>query len=259
MPILPEHKEILLAKSDSKTLPEWIEFFNNQYTKNQIYSFCYHNNCSIKKLSQSEKSIIQGQNSRKYNINQDYFKTWSSNMAYMFGFWCADGCIYGGRMFDITVGKKDKYIIKKFAEELGYEGPIYDYVDKQASRINFSCKVIYDDIIALGGCENNSLILKFPKIPKQYLSDFIRGYFDGDGCIMNLKGGRINSAFTSDSKEFLDQLLVILKTEAGVEGGSYDISSKSLRFGKRDSIRIGKYMYQNNPELFLIRKQEKFL
>ena len=259
MPILPEHKEILFAKSDSKTLPEWIEFFNNQYTKNQIYSFCYHNGCPIKKLSQSEKSIIQGQNSRKYNINKDYFKTWSSNMAYMFGFWCADGCIYGGRMFDITVGKKDKYIIKKFAEELGYEGPIYDYVDKQASRINFSCKTIYNDIIALGGCENKSLILKFPKIPKQYLSDFIRGYFDGDGCIMNLKGGRINSTFTSGSKEFLDQLLVILKTEAGVEGGSYDISSKSLRFGKRDSIKIGKYIYRNNPELFLIRKQKKFL
>ena len=259
MPILPEHKEILFAKSDSKTLPEWIEFFNNQYTKNQIYSFCYHNGCPIKKLSQSEKSIIQGQNSRKYNINQDYFKTWSSNMAYMFGFWCADGCIYGGRMFDITVGKKDKYIIKKFAEELGYEGPVYDYVDKQASRINFSCKTIYDDIIALGGCENKSLILKFPKIPEQYLSDFIRGYFDGDGCIMNLKGGRINSTFTSGSKEFLDQLLVILKIEAGVDGGSYDISSKLLRFGKRDSIKIGKYIYRNNPELFLIRKQKKFL
>ena len=76
---------------------------------------------------------------------------------------------------------------------------------------------------------------------------------------MNLKGGRINSTFTSGSKEFLDQLLVILKTEAGVEGGSYDISSKSLRFGKRDSIKIGKYIYRNNPELFLIRKQKKFL
>lgn len=259
MPILPEHEEVLLAKSDSKTLPEWVEFFNNKYTKSQIYSFCYHNNRIIKKLSQSEKSIIQGQNARKYNINQNYFKTWSSNMAYMFGFWCADGCIYNGRMFDITVGKKDKYIIKKFAEELGYEGPIYDYVDRQASRINFSCKVVYDDIVALGGCENKSLVLTFPNIPKQYLSDFIRGYFDGDGCIMNLKGGRINSTFTSGSKKFLDELLLVLKTEAGVEGGSYDASSQSLKFGKKDSIKIGKYIYQNDPELFLMRKKEKFL
>ena len=49
MPMLPEHKEILLAKSDSKTLPQWVEFFDNKYTKNQIYSFCYHNNRIIKK------------------------------------------------------------------------------------------------------------------------------------------------------------------------------------------------------------------
>ena len=37
---------------------------------------------------------IGNQNGRKYHINQDYFKIWSRNMAYIFGFWCADGCIY---------------------------------------------------------------------------------------------------------------------------------------------------------------------
>lgn len=258
MPILPEHKEILLTESQSKTLPEWVDFFSNIYTKSQIYSFCHRNNKLIKKLTQSEKSMIQSANSRKYHINQDYFKTWSRNMAYIFGFWCADGCIYKGRMFDITIHKKDKYIIKKIAEELEYEGILYDYVDRQAARLNFSCKVIYDDLIALGGCENKNNILQFPKVPKEYLPDFIRGYFDGNGSIMNLKGGRINSAFTSGSKNFLDSLLIILKEKAGVEGGSYDASSKSLKFGKKDSLKIGKYIYQNNPELFLMRKQEKF-
>lgn len=255
MPILPEHKEILLAQSSSKTLPEWIEFFDNQYTKSQIYSFCYHNNIIVKKLSQPD----QNQEVKKYNINQDYFKTWSCNMAYMFGFWCANGCIYSGKLFDITVGKKDKYIIKKFAEELGYEGSIYDYVDRQIARINFSCKTIYDDIVDLGGYENKNLILKFPNVPQQYLSDFIRGYFDGSGQITNLKGGRINTTFTSGNKQFLDELLTILQQEAGVDGGSYDASNKSLRFGKKDSIKIGKYIYQNNPELFLMRKKEKFI
>ena len=189
MPILPEHKELLLAESQSKTLPEWVDFFNKSYTKSQIYSFCHINNKLIKKLSQSEKSIIQSENSRKYHINQDYFKTWSPNMAYIFGFWCADGCIYNGRLFDITVHKKDKYIIKKIAEELAYEGVLYDYVDRQAARLNFSCKVIYDDLVALGGCENKSDVLQFPQVPQQYLSDFIRGYFDGNGCIMNLQQG----------------------------------------------------------------------
>ena len=73
MPILPEHKELLSSQSESKTLPEWVEFFDSQYTKNQIYSFCYHNNKAIKKISANDKSKIQSENGRKYNINLCYF------------------------------------------------------------------------------------------------------------------------------------------------------------------------------------------
>lgn len=259
MPILPEHKEILRAQSANRTLPEWMEYFDNQYTKNMIYSYCYHNGFIIKKLSQQEKSKIQSANVRKYHINQDYFKTWSHNMAYILGLWFADGCIYKGKIFDITLHSKDKYILKQVAKELEYEGNLYDYVDRQAARLNFSCVIIYNDIIKLGGCENKSKVVEFPEVPKEYLSDFIRGYFDGDGCVMQLKGNRLNSAFTSGSKKFLDKLLDILKTEAGIEGGSYDPSSLSLRFGKRDTIRLGQYMYKNNPELFLLRKKNKFI
>ena len=258
MAILPEHKEILLTQSESKTLPEWVQYFEGQYTKSQIYSYCYHNGYMIKKLSQSEKSKIQSQNSRKWHINADYFKTWSSNMAYTLGLWFADGCIYGDKMFDITLHAKDKYILKQIAKELEYEGQLYDYVDRQAARLNFSCVVIYDDIKKLGGTECKSKSMHFPEIPKEYLHDFIRGYFDGDGSIMLLKNNRVNSAFTSGSKVFLDSLLQILQSEAGVEGGSYDPSSQSLRFGKKDTKRIGEFMYKNDPELFLLRKREKF-
>lgn len=259
MPILQEHKDILLTESETRTLPEWVSYFDNQYTKSQIYSFCYHNKKIIKKLPQAEKSQIQSQNARKYHINQDYFKTWSSNMAYILGLWFADGCIYKGKIFDITLHNKDKYILKQVAKELEFEGSLYDYVDRQAARINFSCVVIYNDIVSLGGCENKSMVVEFPKVPNEFLPDFIRGYFDGDGSIMQIKGNRLNSAFTSGSKKFLDQLLEILKKEAGIEGGSYDPSSYTLRFGKKDTIRLGKYMYKNNPELFLKRKKDKFI
>lgn len=259
MPILPEHKEILLSKSNSKTLPEWYEFFGHQYSKNQIYSFCCHNHKEIKKPNSQMKSVVQSNKFRKYNINQDYFKVWTHNMAYVLGLWYADGCIYGGKMFDITLHKKDKYILKKIAEELKYEGPLYDYVDRQSVRINFSCKVIYNDIIILGGTEQESFTVKFPQVPKEYLSDFIRGYFDGNGCVMNLKNNRLNSAFTCGNGQFLRTLLRVLKEEAGIEGGSFDDSCYSLKFGKRDTIRLGDYIYKNDPELFLLRKRQKFI
>ena len=258
MPILQEHKELLLSQSESKTLLEWYQFFDYKYSKNQIYSFCYRNNKKIKKLDKNIKSQIQSENARKYNINQDYFKTWSHNMAYILGFWYADGCIYGGKMFDITLHKKDKYIIKKIAQELDYQGPILDYVDRQACRINFSCKVIYNDLIALGGTERKSKTLQFPNIPIEFLPDFIRGYFDGDGSVYNVKGKRINTNFACGSNKFLQSLLQLLKKEAEIEGGSISIANQSLTFGKKDSIKLGNYIYQNNPELYLLRKYEKF-
>lgn len=258
MPILPEHREILLTQSGSKTLPEQAEYFNHQCDKKVISDFIYHHKLKPKKISPQEISKIQSVNARKWHINQDYFKTWSHNMAYILGLWFADGCIYGGKIFDITLHAKDKYILKRIAEELEYEGPLQDYVDRQAARINFSCVVIYNDIIALGGSERKSLTIDFPNVPEEYLSDFIRGYFDGDGCAMRLKRGRFNTAFTCGSKIFLDRLWTILKEKAGVEGGSYDASYMSLKFGKRDSIKIGEYIYKDNPELFLLRKRKKF-
>lgn len=258
MPILPEHKELLSTQSESKTLPEWYNYFDQQYTKSMLYCYCHRNGYKFKTRIKEEISKQQSINSRKYHINQNYFKTWSSKMAYILGLWFADGCIYGGKMFDITLHAKDKYLLKQIAKELEYEGNLYDYVDRQAARLNFSCIVIYNDIVSLGGTECKSNTMTFPNIPEEYLSDFIRGYFDGDGSIMLLKNKRVNSAFTSGSKIFLDSLWEILKKYAGVEGGSYDPSCKSIKFGKRDTQRIGDFIYKNNPELFLLRKQEKF-
>jgi hypothetical protein len=40
------------------------------------------------------------------------------------------------------------------------------------------------DLTRLGAVKNKSLILEFPQfITPKLLSHFIRGYFDGDGCI----------------------------------------------------------------------------
>jgi len=45
-------------------------------------------------------------------FNQNFFKQWSANMAYILGFWFVSGTIYKERSFEITVSAKDKYILK---------------------------------------------------------------------------------------------------------------------------------------------------
>jgi hypothetical protein len=173
-------------------------------------------------------------------------------MAYVLGLWYAAGHIYGDKIFDITLRAKDKYIIKQVARELNYKGELYDGVDKQAARINFSCVVIYRDIVALTNER------KFPDVPEEYLSDFIRGFFDGKGEVTRIKGNRINTSFIYTDKAFLMTLAQILRIKANVKKGSYDSSSESIKFGTKDSLKIGNYIYKDNPELFLLRKRKKF-
>lgn len=43
---------------------------------------------------------------RKYDITEDYFKTWSNNMAYILGFIAADGVIQ--KKTNVSVSHKKK-------------------------------------------------------------------------------------------------------------------------------------------------------
>ena len=54
--------------------------------------------------------------------------------------------------------------------------------------LNFRSKILVEDLIKWGCNPNKSLILTFPKfISENLLNHFIRGYFDGDGCVWNGK------------------------------------------------------------------------
>ena len=266
MAITQEHKNILIAHSDERTASDWVEYFDGKYNAQQIQRFCKSVGCTLGKVSRRKKSPdeIISRPSVVYNANQrwrvkyNYFAKWSANMAYVLGFWFANGCIYRSRMFDITVPVTDKSILEKIAEELKYPCELYDEVDRQFARINFSCEAIFRDIVALVGKECKSTEIKFPQVPEEYLPDFIRGYFDGNGSVMISKNNKLGCAFTSGSKQFLTELLKILHSKAYAFGGTYDAATCSLIFTGEDSKNIGIYMYKNNPQLFLLRKQKKF-
>ena len=47
---------------------------------------------------------------RKYAVNDDYFKEWSHDMAYILEFWWADGCIYKN---EFSIAQKKQISIGK--------------------------------------------------------------------------------------------------------------------------------------------------
>lgn len=172
-------------------------------------------------------------------------KNWTSEKAYIFGLCMANGSIQEDNIISIYVKKKDKYIIKKIANKLGYKERLQDPNNKQIFKISFILK-------------SDKLFSEFLNIPSNYLPDFIRGYFDGKGEIKKIKNNRLNISLSSNNLIFLQELLELLKKEANIERGSIDLKKGKLFFGTKDSIKLGEYMYKNNPELFLLRKRQKF-
>ena len=128
---------------------------------------------------------------------------------------------------------------------------------------------IYNDLFKLGLYQNKSLTVEFPKIPKKYLSHFVRGYFDGDGCIYferrKGKSGqlivkRIRTIFTSGSNNFLKIMNNVL-IDLGIENGKLYLSKRSyqLVYNNKDSIKIFKLMYSNaGLNSFFMRKFKIF-
>jgi intein/homing endonuclease len=115
--------------------------------------------------------------------------------AYWLGFIYADGYIETeSNRFGIGISIKDYGHLVKFNSFMKYLGNnIKTKISKQKYKgelkekeICFwrvSDKHLKESLIKQGCFEKKSLILEFPKIPAKLVKHFIRGYFDGDGCV----------------------------------------------------------------------------
>jgi hypothetical protein len=205
--------------------------------------------------------------SRKYNINDDFFKTWSHDMAYILGFWWADGSMsIKGNNYRFSLCQKDKYILESILDAMEcHPKPIRPY--NNCYIFSIASKSIVTDIMSLGGTPKKSLLTKFPPIPTQYLNDFIRGIFDGDGSIFfSTHNNGYLSKITCGCKEFISELHNVLKQNIiGLSGSINKVNPTigkaniySIQFGLKDTMMLGSYLYSTPSSLRLIRKYDLF-
>ena len=202
-------------------------------------------------------NVKGGYSSRKHNVNNDFFSEWNLRSAYVFGFWMADGCMKDHRRFSIYQHQNDSYILKNMLYAMNSSYPIY--LDRECSYIDISSEKICKDIVLLGGCKAKSKIIEFPAtLPDKYFFDFIRGFFDGDGCITYDKNSKKHMSYiTSASSVFLKGIKREMY-DRGIEG---IINNQcSIKFNAKNTVKLGKNMYHEDiGDLFLKRKYDKFL
>ena len=251
-------------------------YHKNGYEK--VLEFLPHRN---KRGIQSRASKL---GIRYLTYNKYYFsKIDSPTKAYWLGFLYADGYTTKDDRWGIELKYDDKKHIENLLMEIEYSG-----LPKERNRNGFkSCslliknKIMTESLIRLGVIPNKTETLKFPAtdiLSKEYYSDFIRGFFDGDGCISynyitQPRKDRGNKIYTRLNKEinivcksnsFVADLLNILKDNGINLNWNINKRDDNLNVIKTSSMseieKFYKYIYQNsNISNRLKRKYEKFL
>lgn len=212
----------------------------------------------------------------KREVDHNFFSEWNSDMSYVLGFFAADGSMIrnnrGAHFIEFHI--TDRSLLEDIRKLLASNHKITTRVRnsrwKTGYRLQIGSKKIFQDLIKIGFSQRKSNTLKFPEIPTEYVADYVRGYFDGDGCIY-FKKHFVHTRkkqrwvfqvhFTSGSRSYLSDLKKVLHT-CGLSGGFIQNKERGfeLVFSHRDGLALYKLMYNNTGanRIFLARKKKKY-
>lgn len=193
-----------------------------------------------------------------YSWDESYFeKINTEQKAYWLGFIYADGCV-SEKEFRLHLSKKDIKHLKKFAKHLKSNHPIH-YCQQNTISFNIGNKKIIKDLQDLGVIPRKTFIVQYPNLPKHLNRHFIRGVFDGDGCLYTRKDGIKTWSIYTASVKFKNELIDIIKKETGITVSAYkQYNGYHIKiFRQNDVQKIKNYMYEN-ASIFLKRKKNEF-
>jgi len=143
-----------------------------------------------------------------------FFKTWTADMAYVLGYWWADGNMRARpkELYRVSFSSKDQEHLEVIARVIG--GAYY----MEQYKLAFSSKDMYNDLVALGGTERKSLTAVWHTVPETYLAHFVRGYIDGDGHLGwdNSKGCLRPKVNVAGTNEFLCGMSTAIENATGI-------------------------------------------
>ena len=188
-------------------------------------------------------------------------------MAYVLGVVCADGCLveHANGYHCLNITSKDVSWLQQLRHTLQAEQKIGR--KRRAHQLQIRNQILYRSLLDLGLTPRKSKTLQLPSTPSDVFPDFVRGYFDGDGCVMVWRekrwqrGWQLRTTFACGSSVFLEGLRTRLSAEAGLGEGSLWFGARAycLQYTIEDSLRLYDFMYRDGRStLYLARKQERF-
>ena len=217
---------------------------------------------------------------KKYVVNENYFEEIDNEeKSYWLGFLYADGYVRmknnrSGEL-KLKLKRSDKNHVELFRNCIGSNHKITDGIGKvivsgRTYTSEYSSLSIYNtklvkDLIKHGCTNKKTFTITFPELREDLIRHFIRGYFDGDGCISDIKPKKyksnekyLNKYFTFSivsNKIFIKQMLNIFdKMNILCSIQIYDNYDILCSYDKLSILNMKEYIY-NKSNIYLNRKK----
>lgn len=208
--------------------------------------------------------------------NEKFFDVLNPDVAYIIGFFIADGNIEGQRA-GLGFSQKNPIPLWRIAKLIDYEGDLHTQKENNyALRLTsqHAVETLINKYKIPRGYAKSYEVRIPPAIPDELLPHLIRGYFDGDGCIC-IDSNPIYIKFSSSSSGLMDDINDILTTYIDMPLGRRSKGKYIKKNGQKteshelqwirqsDIMKFAKYIYgpERNvygSDLFLRRKKKLF-
>ena len=198
-------------------------------------------------------------------------------MAYVLGFIFADGtvedCRESSRTCYLQLTNNDHALLDEIKKTMSSNHSLYfrpqkynkfrngSYQCKATYNLRIGSKLIYEDLSMYGLTPRKSLKIRLPQVPDDLFGFFLRGYFDGDGCVNVYKktpdGLAIQVVFTCGSKLFLCELSNIISKLADVKNKNIFSQSYAfrLRYVAEEAVSVLDLIYRDLNKSPYLRKK----
>lgn len=245
------------------TKEEIIRHYNNGMSLIDISKLanCHFTNISshLRRLSVSPRRAIN----RTYHYDTTFFDEINSEeKAYILGFLYADGYNQQTKnLIRITLHKKDEDVLHKIKDAMKYDKDLMMIKDTYLD-LSFNCILLSNRLASLGCIQKKTFTIRFPynHIPEMYYRDFIRGYFDGDGCINIAKSKKDFQLNLYGNCIFIPEVANIIFKNCDLPPRKIHNKGNSCFFtvhGKKGCIKVLDYLYSNS-NIYMDRKYKLY-
>lgn len=210
-----------------------------------------------------------------FEVDESFFNVIDNELkAYWLGFLIADGCISKSagdlRAFHFNLQRRDGDMVRLLARAIGFSGKIRDFIHKKNGKeylktgIDLNNKIFCNSLLALGWNEfkkhDNPTLLK--RIPPHLIHHFIRGFFDGDGCVSRTKKRKAYYFTFAGSHDCLAAIEDIIVNALGFKkkGPKKSKNCASYRISWNGNLQVSRFadwLYRG-ATTWMPRKRAKF-